>query len=138
MGTILELFKLRIGVVIAITALAGWAIVAPGAGDANATAAAVLVIAVLVASGAAGAFNQYYEIDLDRRMRRTRGRPFVTGRLRPHRGWPVLIAALVAIACTAAWLATNAMAAFFTFLGALFYAVVYTVWLKRRTAWNIV
>src|SRR5690606_27843585 len=65
-------------------------------------------------------------------------RPFVTGRMRHHGGWLVLIAALAGIAVAAAWYATNAAAALYTFLGAFFYAIVYTVWLKRRTAWNIV
>jgi protoheme IX farnesyltransferase len=91
-----------------------------------------------VSSAAAGAFNQYWEVDLDARMGRTRNRPFVTGRMRPHAGWLALIAALTGIAVAAAWLAANAAAALYTFLGAFFYAIVYTVILKRRTAWNIV
>jgi heme o synthase len=130
------LFKLRIGVVIALTALAGL-MVTPGASP-GLGAATVLVLAVLVASAAAGAFNQYYEVDLDRLMKRTRGRPFATGALRHHRGWLLLIAALVLAATVAAWAFTNAAAAAFTFLGAFVYAIVYTVWMKRRTWWNIV
>ena len=136
MRMLLDLFKVRIGVVIAFTALGG-AMISPGAGP-GAGAVAALVTAVLVASAAAGAFNQYWESDLDVRMRRTRSRPFASGRLRPHSGWPVLIAALVIAATAVAWLATNALAALFTFLGAFVYAIVYTVWLKRRTWWNIV
>jgi len=135
MRLVFELFKLRIGFAIALTAAAG-AAVAPGHGAPVAVAAAVLC--VLLASAAAGAFNQYAEIDLDRRMRRTRGRPFVTGRLRHGPRWLVLIAALAGGATVAAaWLA-NPAAALYTFLGAFFYAIVYTVWLKRRTWMNIV
>jgi protoheme IX farnesyltransferase len=130
------LFKLRIGLVIAATALAGVAI-QPGAGLAPLHALA-LFFAVLLASAAAGAFNQYYEVDLDAKMRRTRTRPFVVGRLGHHRGWLALIALLVALGVAAAWAVANAWSALFTFLGAFFYAVVYTVWLKRRTSWNIV
>ncbi len=133
---LLGLFKLRIGVVIALTALAGIAI-QPGA-SLGAGPALALFLAVLLASASAGAFNQYYEVDLDARMRRTRTRPFVAGRLVRHRGWLLLIAVLAAAGVAAAWLATNAAAALFTFLGAFFYAIVYTVWLKRRTWWNIV
>ena len=125
----------EIGVVIAITALTGYAI-APG--RAPVWQVAVLTLAVLVSSAAAGAFNQYYEFELDRRMDRTRARPFATGVLRPHRGWLALIAGLCAAAVLAAWAGVNAWAALYTFLGAFFYAVVYTVWLKRRTWWNIV
>lgn len=136
MKALLNLFKLRIGVAIALTAVAGL-MVSPGAAV-SPWQAVVLTLAVLLSSSAAGAFNQYYEVDLDARMARTRRRPFVSGRMRHHGGWLALIVALTGIAVAAAWLATNASAALYTFLGAFCYAVVYTVWLKRRTAWNIV
>ena len=136
MKALLNLFKLRIGVAIALTAVAGL-MVSPGAAI-ETWQAVVLTLAVLLSSSAAGAFNQFYEVDLDARMPRTRRRPFVSGRMRHHGGWLALIVALTGIAVAAAWLATNASAALYTFLGAFFYAIVYTVWLKRRTAWNIV
>jgi protoheme IX farnesyltransferase len=133
--TVFDLFKLRIGFAIALTAAAGL-MVTPGA--VSGTTAAAIVLAVLVASAAAGAFNQYVEADLDRAMARTRARAFATGRLQRHPRWLVLIAALVVLAtAVAAWL-VNPWAALSTFLGAFFYGVVYTVWLKRRTAMNIV
>jgi protoheme IX farnesyltransferase len=97
-----------------------------------------VVLSVLVASAAAGAFNQYVEADLDRRMKRTEKRAFATGRLGRHPGWILLTAPRGGAATiAAAWLA-NPVAAFYTFLGAFFYGVVYTVWLKRRTWMNIV
>lgn len=130
------LFKLRIGAVIAFTALAGLA-VTPGRGVAW-WEITLLGLSVLIASAAAGAFNQYYEADLDRRMRRTRGRPFATGALRAGPGWLALIMLMVGGAVVATALALNLDAAFYVFLGAFFYAVVYTVWLKRRTWLNIV
>lgn len=132
---VFDLFKLRIGFAIALTAAAG-AMVAPG--QAGAGRVAAIVLAVLVASAAAGAFNQYVEADLDRRMARTRERAFATGRLTRHAGWLALIGALVGAATVAAALLVNPMAALYTFAGAFFYGVVYTVWLKRRTAMNIV
>ena len=135
MKLVFDLFKLRIGLAIALTALAG-AAVAPGAAAPGAVAA--MALAVLVASAAAGAFNQYIEVDLDRRMSRTRGRAFATGRLAHHRGWAVLIVAMVAGATIAAAAFANPLCALYTFLGAFFYGVVYTVWLKRRTWMNIV
>lgn len=133
---VISLFKLRIGVLIMITALVGLAIT-PGAAL---TAAQVLVLAlsVLVASASAGAFNQYAEHDSDRLMARTRGRAFVTGALPHHPAWLLLIGLLLAGSVGAAWFALNGAAALYVFLGAFFYAVVYTVWLKRRSAWNIV
>jgi len=133
---ILNLFKLRIGVAIAFAAAAGM-VVESGAGP-GATASLVLILAVLVASAAAGAFNQYVERDLDARMGRTRNRPFVTGALRHGPAWLWLIGAMLALSVLAAAVAANPLAALYVFLGAFTYGVVYTVWLKRRTWWNIV
>lgn len=134
--TILGLFKLRIGFVIMVTALAGFA-VTPGAALGGAQLA-VLALAVLISSASAGAFNQYVEFDTDRLMKRTRGRAFATGALAHTPAWLVLIGILLAGSVAAAWYATNPLAALYVFLGAFFYAVVYTVWLKRRTWLNIV
>jgi len=136
MKLFLNLFKMRIGVVIALTAVAGIA-VNPGQAP-SVWQGAVLAFAVLVASAAAGAFNQYAERDLDLRMRRTRARPFVTGELRHGKHWLVIIALMIFGAVAGAALAVNALAALYVFLGAFFYAIVYTVWLKRRTWLNIV
>jgi heme o synthase len=130
------LFKLRIGVVIAITAWAGLAVM-PGPKPAW-WQSLVLILAVLVSSAAAGAFNQFYEFDVDRAMARTANRPFASGRLVRHWGWVALIIALTVASTAAAALATNWVAALYAFLGAFVYAVVYTVWLKRRTWLNIV
>jgi protoheme IX farnesyltransferase len=128
--------KLRIGFAIMFSALAGLA-VAPGLKPA-AWQIAVLALAVLISSGAAGAFNQYAERDLDARMHRTRGRPFVTGRYRASGAWLAAIGLALLLAVAGAALATNVTAALYVFLGAFTYGVVYTVWLKRRTALNIV
>ncbi len=133
---VLGVFKFRIGFVIMITALAGFA-VTPGAGPGG-IPLAVLALAVLISSASAGAFNQYVEYDTDRLMLRTRGRAFATGELPHTPAWLVLIGILLAGSVAAAWYATNPLAALYVFLGAFFYAVVYTVWLKRRTWLNIV
>lgn len=132
----LDLFKLRIGFAIGLTALAG-ALAVPGRG-APAWQVALLVACVVAASAAAGAFNQYMERDLDARMGRTRGRAFVTGQLAHGPFWLGVIGLILAFAVCAAALAVNALAALFVFLGAFFYGVVYTVLLKRRTWLNIV
>ena len=129
-------FKLRIGFAIMLCALAGMAI-APGPAP-EGWRMAVLALAVLLSSASAGAFNQWIERDLDARMQRTRRRPFVTGRFRPSWYWPVGIGLLLLCAVTAAALAANTSAALHVFLGAFTYGVIYTVLLKRRTAWNIV
>lgn len=133
---VLGVFKLRIGVMIMITALVGVA-VTPGPALSIAQWM-VLALSVFVSSASAGAFNQYVEYDTDRLMARTRSRAFVTGALPHTPEWLLLIGVLLAGSVAAAWLALNAAAALFVFLGAFFYAVVYTVWLKRRTWLNIV
>lgn len=128
--------KLRIGFAIMASALAGVA-VASGPKP-SAWQIGILALAVLVSSGAAGAFNQYAERDLDARMQRTCHRPFVTGRLSASAYWPAAVGVTLLAAVVAAAAATNVPAAVYVFLGAFTYGVVYTVWLKRRTAWNIV
>src|SRR5450756_2825988 len=91
---ILGLFKLRIGFVIMITALVGFA-VTPDAGPGG-VQLAVLALSVLIASASAGAFNQYVEHDTDRLMLRTRGRAFATGELPHTPAWLALIGILLA------------------------------------------
>jgi protoheme IX farnesyltransferase len=71
-------------------------------------------------------------------MSRTKNRPFATGEVTHGPLWLVVIFGLMAGSVVAAWMALNAWSALFTFLGAFFYAIVYTVWLKRRTWLNIV
>lgn len=133
---VISLFKLRISMLIAMTALVGF-VVTPGS-DASAMQALVLTLGTLVASASAGAFNQYHEYASDRLMLRTCHRAFVTAALPRHPVWLLLFAAMLATAVAAVWLLVNPLAALFVFLGAFFYAVVYTVWLKRRSWLNIV
>ncbi len=133
---LLNVFKLRIGVVIALTALTGFAIT-PGS-HTPAWKAALIGITVLLSAAAAGAFNQYVERDIDVRMTRTRNRPFVTGTLRHGPHWLWLIACMVLGSTLLTGFALNWISALYVFLGAFFYAVVYTVLLKRRTWLNIV
>jgi heme o synthase len=131
-----SVFKLRIGLAIMLCALAGIA-VTPGPGLAG-WQITVLALAVLLSSASAGALNQYVERDLDRLMKRTRTRPFASGRLRAGPWWLAAIGLLLAASVAAAALATNLAAAVHVFLGAFVYGVVYTIWLKRRTWLNIV
>ena len=133
---IVNLFKIRIGVIMAATAVVALAIT-PGR-SVQAWEVVVLALTVLIAAASAGAFNQYYEVDLDQRMGRTRRRPFVTGEFQHSRRWLLVISVLLLIGVAGAGFALNGMAALHIFLGAFFYAVVYTVLLKRRTWLNIV
>jgi protoheme IX farnesyltransferase len=131
-----NVFKLRIGFAIMLCALAGQA-VTPGAGL-SIWQMVVLGGAVFLSSASAGAFNQYIERDLDARMQRTRNRPFVTGAFKAGWFWPSVIGALLVLSVGLAAYVLNAFVALYVFLGAFVYGVVYTVWLKQRSAWNIV
>jgi protoheme IX farnesyltransferase len=135
-GMTVSLLKLRIGVAIAASALAGVA-VANGPGLAWWQVVG-LALAVLGASGAAGAFNHYYERDLDRLMRRTRTRPFASGTFKQSLWWPAGFLGLLAASLALASATAGNVAAAYVFLGAFTYGIVYTVWLKRRSTWNIV
>jgi protoheme IX farnesyltransferase len=132
----ISLLKLRIGVAVAASALAG---MAAANGPVLAWWQSVgLAMAVLGASGAAGAFNHYYERDLDQLMRRTRSRPFASGAFGASPWWLIGFLALLVASLALATAAGGTLAAVFVFFGAFTYGVVYTVWLKRRSVWNIV
>lgn len=97
--------------------------------------AAVLCIAL--GAGAAGALNQWYEADLDAKMKRTANRPLPAGRMTRqtalHFGVGLAVFSVILMD-----LAANHLAAAILAVSILFYVLVYTVWLKRRTAQNIV
>ena len=134
--TVLGVFKLRISVLIMATALGGLFIVPSG--SVAPVQALVLALSVLLASASAGAFNQFIEADSDRLMARTRNRAFASGTLPRSFGWLLGIVALLVLAVSMAAWVVNLTAAGFVLLGALTYAGVYTLGLKRRTPWNIV
>lgn len=131
-----EVFKPRIALEIMFAGIAGVAM-AQGAGLPLAQLL-VLSASTFLAAASAGALNHLAERDLDARMSRTRGRPFVTGQLAAGSFWFGVIGLVLTVAVVAAGLATNWLAASFVFLGAFTYGVVYTLWLKRRTWLNIV
>lgn len=135
LSTTASILKLRIGSFVALAALVG---ITTGGGDMAWNEAAVFALAVLGASGAAGAFNHYYERDTDRLMARTFHRPFASGKLRPGLIWPVTFAALLAASLLMGWSVGGSLATLLVFLGAATYAFVYTVLLKRRSEWNVV
>ncbi len=100
-----------------------------------------LVLATLVggalSAGSANAFNCYIDADIDKIMGRTKNRPLVTGELSKREA---LVFAYVIGALSVAWLwiTTNFLAAMLSLSAILFYVLVYTLLLKRRTPQNIV
>ncbi|HRY05505.1 MAG TPA: heme o synthase [Hyphomicrobiaceae bacterium] len=130
-----SILKLRIGSFVALAALVG--IVTAGGGM-DVGRAAAFTLAVLGASGAAGAFNQYFERDTDRLMARTHARPFASGVLKEGAIWPVSFAALLGVSLLLGWATGGTLAATLVFAGAATYGLVYTLVLKKRTDWNVV
>ena len=131
-----SLFKLRIGFAIVLSALAG-AILAQGDWPAGGETL-LLGFAVLLASSGAAGCNHYFERDIDARMRRTRSRPFVSGRLEASVMWPALFVLMMFVGSGLAAWRFGWASGLFVLAGALTYSLVYTLWLKRRTHWNIV
>ncbi|WP_152656624.1 heme o synthase [Oceanobacillus sp. CFH 90083] len=84
--------------------------------------------------GAAGAFNNLYDRDIDAIMKRTKGRPTVTGEIRP--GAVLWLGIIMAAAGIILLSLTTLLAGFLGFLGLFFYVVPYTMWSKRRTVYN--
>ena len=128
--------KVRLGFLIMACTLAGIA-VSPSS-SLSALEIFALAVYVLVASSTSGAFNQWYERDIDAVMDRTKDRPFVTKELEPTNTWNLWLAIISLLALYATYQVSNLEATFYLFAGIFTYGIVYTVWLKRWTWMNIV
>ena len=95
------------------------------------------ILCITLGAGAAGALNQWYEADLDAKMRRTANRPLPARRMDRQTALHFGVG-LGAFSVVLMDLATNHLAALLLAVSILFYVLIYTVWLKRRTAQNIV
>ena len=95
------------------------------------------ILCIALGAGAAGALNQWYEADLDAKMRRTANRPLPARRMDRQTALHFGVG-LGTFSVLLMGLATNYLAAFLLAVSILFYVLIYTVWLKRRTAQNIV
>src|SRR3546814_567912 len=95
------------------------------------------ILCIALGAGAAGALNQWYEADLDAKMKRTAGRPLPAGRMDRqsalHFGVGLSFFSVLLLGLATNWLAAGILA-----VSILFYVLVYTVWLKRQTPQNIV
>jgi protoheme IX farnesyltransferase len=95
------------------------------------------ILCIALGAGACGALNQWYEVELDAKMRRTAKRPLPAGRMDPQSALHFGVG-LGAFSVVLMGLATNWLTAGLLAVSILFYVLVYTVWLKPRTAQNIV
>jgi protoheme IX farnesyltransferase len=133
-GDYVALTKPRVMSLVVFTALVGL-MVAPG--DIDPFAGVVAVLCIAAGAGAAGALNMWYDADIDALMARTAMRPIPSGRVSRLEalvfGLMLAVGAVLSLG-TLLNMAAAALLAFTIF----FYVVVYTMWLKRRTAQNIV
>jgi protoheme IX farnesyltransferase len=107
------------------------------AGEPSVALVAATVLGGFLSAGGAGAFNHWYDRDIDARMGRTAGRPVPAGRISP-RAALIYAFALQIASFAVLWAAANLLAAILAALGFIWYTLVYTVWLKRRSPQNIV
>ncbi|WP_321338430.1 heme o synthase [uncultured Cohaesibacter sp.] len=130
----IALMKPRVMSLVIFTALVGL-MVAPGRLHPLESLIAILCIAI--GGGASGALNMWYDADIDAVMKRTAKRPIPAGRITPGEalgfGLTLSFGSVLMLGLLVNWLAGGLLA--FTIF---FYAVVYTIWLKRSTPQNIV
>ena len=133
-GDYFQLMKPRVMSLVIFTGFAGLYL-APG--DIHLGLAIISLLAIAAGAGASGAINQWYDRDIDLIMSRTRNRPIPAGKVEPAEAlaFGVVVSVLsVLMLALAANLLAGGLLAFTIF----FYAVIYTVWLKRSTPQNIV
>jgi protoheme IX farnesyltransferase len=133
--SLVVLFKLRVVMLLLFAALGGAMLGSAGA-PALGDLLLLLVTGALSASGAS-ALNEYLERTRDGAMKRTRRRPLVTGQY-SARLVLILGSGMVGLASALALLAGNPALAFWLAAGALIYVGIYTIWLKPRSALNVV
>ncbi|TIS55330.1 MAG: protoheme IX farnesyltransferase [Mesorhizobium sp.] len=133
-GDFFALLKPRVMSLVVFTAFVGL-VAAPV--TINPLLAVIAVLAIAIGAGASGALNMWYDADIDAVMTRTASRPVPAGRILPGEaqsfGLVLSVLSVMTLGVLVNWLSA-ALLAFTIF----FYAVVYTMWLKRWTPQNIV
>lgn len=133
-GDFFALLKPRVMSLVVFTAFVGL-VAAPE--TINPLLAVIAILAIAIGAGASGALNMWYDADIDAVMTRTAGRPVPAGRIRPGEalsfGLVLSVLSVMTLGVLVNWLSATLLA--FTIF---FYAVVYTMWLKRWTPQNIV
>lgn len=132
----LPLFKFRICSLITFSAVVG--LISTASTNISATNIFFLVIATMMASASASAFNHYFDMDIDAVMKRTQARPIPSRQIDGSKKTLLIAAVLFIAAILVSFNALNYMVSLHLFLGALVYAVIYTAWLKRKSWLNII
>ncbi|MDO9433027.1 MAG: heme o synthase [Pseudomonadota bacterium] len=129
-----QLLKPRVMSLVIFTAITGMVC---ADSSVNPILGAIAIFCIAVGAGASASFNMWFDADIDAKMRRTRARPVPSGKVQGSDalalGGVLSMFSVMLLGMTANWLAAGLLA--FTIF---FYAVVYTMWLKRSTPQNIV
>lgn len=141
LGSPLDYFRLmkpRVMSLVVFTAFVGYYISTPVSGyDLNPFLASIGIFAIALGAGASGVLNQWYDRDIDKLMNRTKDRPIPQGKILASEalsfGIIVSVLSVIILGLSVNWMAASLLA--FTIF---FYAVIYTIWLKRTTVQNIV
>ncbi len=128
------LLKPRVMSLVVFTAIVGM-VLAPA--PIEMMTAIIAIACIAVGAGASGALNMWYDRDIDREMVRTCDRPLPAGRLTPERALGVGIVLALGSVATMAW-QVGLVPAGLLLLTIAYYVFFYTMWLKRRTPYNIV
>lgn len=133
-GDFIQLMKPRVMTLVVFTALAAM-LVAPG--SINPILGFIAIVSIAIGAGASGALNMWYDADIDARMARTAARPLPRGRVTGDEalsfGGVLSVGSVLTLGVLVNWTAGALLA---VTIG--FYLFVYTMWLKRRTPYNIV
>ena len=133
-GDYVQLLKPRVMSLVVFTALVGM-VAAPG--QLHPLLALISLLCITIGAGASGALNMWYDADIDRHMARTASRPIPRGRITPGEalsfGSILSVGSVLMLGLIVNWTAGALLA-----LTIGFYLFVYTMWLKRRTPYNIV
>jgi protoheme IX farnesyltransferase len=133
-----RLMKPRVMSLVVFTAFVGYFTAEPVESyNSHPFLALIGIFAIALGAGASGVLNQWYDSDIDQLMLRTRDRPIPQGKIQPADalsfGVITSLLSIIILGLSVNWLAASLLA--FTIL---FYAIVYTIWLKRYTVQNIV
>ncbi|PTE09525.1 heme o synthase [Mesorhizobium helmanticense] len=133
-GDFFALLKPRVMSLVVFTAFVGL-VAAPV--TINPLLAVIAILSIAIGAGASGALNMWYDADIDAVMTRTASRPVPAGRIPPGEalsfGLVLSVMSVMTLGVLVNWLSATLLA--FTIF---FYAVIYTMWLKRWTPQNIV
>ncbi|RUO97319.1 heme o synthase [Hyphomicrobium sp.] len=133
-GDFIQLMKPRVMTLVVFTALAAM-FAAPG--PINPILGTIAIITIAIGAGASGALNMWYDADIDARMARTAARPLPRGRVTGEEalsfGGVLAVCSVLTLGVLVNWTAGVLLA-----ITIAFYLFVYTMWLKRRTPYNIV